>query len=105
LRDSTKLRSACHIKTRAIPSTPGARADELRIHDLRRALGRWQAVASASLAIIGKSLNHRSISTTAIYARLNINPVRESVNRATAAMLAILENGAEVLQFKKKTGQ
>ncbi|MGJ0485151.1 MAG: tyrosine-type recombinase/integrase [Methylomicrobium sp.] len=61
--------------------------DDLRIHDLRRTLGSWQAKTGASLAIVGKSLNHKSHSTTAIYARLDLDPVRESVERATGAML------------------
>ena len=57
------------------------------LHDLRRTLGSWQARTGASLAIIGKSLNHKSVQATAIYARLDLDPVRESVNTATAAML------------------
>lgn len=60
---------------------------DLRIHDLRRTLGSWQAKTGASLAIIGKSLNHKSPMTTAIYARLDLDPVRESVEKATKAML------------------
>lgn len=60
---------------------------DLRIHDLRRTLGSWQARTGASLAIIGKSLNHKNQSTTAIYARLDTDPIRNSVNRATSAML------------------
>lgn len=60
---------------------------DLRIHDLRRTLGSWQAKTGASLAIVGKSLNHRSPNTTAIYARLDLDPVRESLERATSAML------------------
>ncbi|MXS82530.1 tyrosine-type recombinase/integrase [Nitrosomonas oligotropha] len=62
--------------------------DNLRIHDLRRTLGSWQAKTGASLAIIGKSLNHKNQNTTAIYARLDLDPVRESINKATGAMLA-----------------
>jgi integrase len=61
--------------------------ENLRIHDLRRTLGSWQAKSGTSLAIIGKSLNHSSVATTAIYARLDLDPVRDSVNRATTAML------------------
>ena len=64
-----------------------AEIENLRIHDLRRTLGSWQAKTGASLAIIGKSLNHKSQQTTAIYARLDLDPVRQSVNLATAAML------------------
>lgn len=60
----------------------------LRIHDLRRTLGSWQAITGASLAIIGKSLGHKSVDATLIYARLSADPVRESVERATAAMMA-----------------
>ena len=40
------------------------------------------------MAIIGKSLNHKSQQTTAIYARLDLDPVRASVNTATSAMMA-----------------
>lgn len=61
---------------------------DLRIHDLRRTLGSWQAKTGASLAIIGKSLNHKSHQATAVYARLDLDPVRQSVNTATLAILA-----------------
>ena len=76
----------------------------LRIHDLRRTLGSWQAKTGASLVIVGKSLNHKSPSTTAIYARLDLDPVRESVDRATGAMLvaAGLKKSADVVSFKQK---
>lgn len=78
--------------------------DDLRIHDLRRTLGSWQAKTGASLAIVGKSLNHKSPSTTAIYARLDLDPVRESVDRATGAMLAAagLKPVGEVVELKAK---
>lgn len=61
--------------------------NDLRIHDLRRTLGSWQAKTGASLVIIGKSLNHKNPSTTAIYARLDIEPIRQSVNNATNAIM------------------
>ncbi len=64
--------------------------ENLRIHDLRRTLGSWQAAAGANSYIIGKSLGHKSPQATAIYARLHIDPVRDSVNRATDAMFATL---------------
>lgn len=62
--------------------------DKLTIHDLRRTLGSWQAITGASLPIIGKSLGHKSIAATQIYARLSADPVRESVQRATGAIYA-----------------
>jgi len=75
-----------------------------RIHDLRRTLGSWQAKTGASLAIIGKSLNHKTHQATANYARLDLDPVRQSVNTATAAMLeaADLKEGTQVLPLPKK---
>jgi len=78
--------------------------DDLRIHDLRRTLGSWQAKTGASLAIIGKSLNHKNQNTTAIYARLDLDPVRESVNTATSAMMAAagLKKTANVIPLQKK---
>jgi integrase len=82
-----------------------ASIENLRIHDLRRTLGSWQAKTGASLTIIGKSLNHKNQSTTAIYARVDLDPVRDSVNTATSAMLtaAGLKDAAEVIKMKKKS--
>lgn len=78
---------------------------DLRIHDLRRSLGSWQAKTGASLAIIGKSLGHKTAQATAIYARLDLDPVRQSVNAATAAMLeaAGVKKSAEVVKIKHRT--
>jgi integrase len=59
----------------------------LRIHDIRRTLGSYQAITGASLQVIGKSLGHKSQQATAIYSRLNLDPVRESVERAADAMM------------------
>lgn len=76
------------------------------LHDLRRTLGSWQARTGASLAIIGKSLNHKSPQATAIYARLDLDPVRQSVNTATSAMLeaAGLKDAADVVKLPTKRG-
>lgn len=59
---------------------------DLRLHDLRRSMGSWQARLGASLPIIGRSLGHRTASTTMIYARLSIDPVRRSMQDAVQAM-------------------
>jgi integrase len=61
---------------------------DVRPHDLRRTLGSWQAIGGASLPIIGRSLGHSQPSTTQVYARLQLDPVRASVTAATDAMLA-----------------
>lgn len=63
-----------------------ANLTDLRIHDLRRTLGSWQAATGANSYVIGKSLGHKSHQATAVYARLNLDPVRESLNHAVKAM-------------------
>jgi integrase len=60
---------------------------DLRLHDLRRSMGSWQAKTGASLLTIGKSLGHKSASATLIYARLDVDPVRQSMEKAAGAML------------------
>ncbi|MCB0713107.1 MAG: tyrosine-type recombinase/integrase [Ignavibacteriae bacterium] len=59
---------------------------DIRIHDLRRTLGSFQAAAGANQYIIGKSLGHKSQQATAIYARLDLDPVRASVQAASTAI-------------------
>jgi len=63
-----------------------AQIKDLRIHDIRRTLGSYQAITGASLPIIGKSLGHKSSSTTQIYSRMNLDPVRQSVEKAVGLM-------------------
>lgn len=64
-----------------------AKLKDVRLHDLRRTFGSWQAASGVSLPIIGKSLGHSDVNTTAIYARLDLDPVRQAVNAATQAIL------------------
>ena len=63
------------------------------IHDLRRTMGSWQAKTGASIPIIGKSLGHRSQKTTEVYARLDLDPVRTSMDKAVTAMLEAANSG------------
>lgn len=60
----------------------------LRIHDLRRTLGSFQAAQGSSMKIIGESLGHKSLASTQPYAKLNLDPIRASVMLATRAMIA-----------------
>lgn len=60
---------------------------DLRIHDIRRTLGSYQAITGSSISIIGKTLGHKNLKSTEIYARLHIDPVRESMEKATSAIL------------------
>jgi integrase len=68
-----------------------ANLEDVHLHDLRRTLGSWQAATGASLHVIGKTLNHKDSNTTAVYARLNLDPVRQAMEVATDAMVAASE--------------
>jgi integrase len=69
--------------------------EDVRLHDLRRTFGSWQAAGGASLPIIGASLGHRSTSATAIYARLHLDPVRAAVSAAVNAIEAAAKKTAK----------
>ncbi len=59
---------------------------DVRIHDLRRTNGSWLAAQGASLPLIGRVLNHSNPTTTAIYARLDLEPIREALERNAKLM-------------------
>ena len=71
-----------------------ANITDMRIHDLRRTMGSWQAISGASLPVIGKSLGHKSTSATQVYSRLTVDPIRDSMQTATDKMLGfVVESG------------
>lgn len=85
-----------------IRKTPGF--ETLRMHDLRRTHGSWMASTGANLSMIGKALGHKNLSTTTIYARLNLDPVRQAVTIATRAMMqgaGELIPSAKVIKLEK----
>ncbi|MDR0774174.1 MAG: tyrosine-type recombinase/integrase [Rickettsia sp.] len=59
---------------------------DLRIHDLRRTIPSWMAMTGANQYVIGKVLNHENPRSTAIYARLGLDTVREYMNKAVNSM-------------------
>ncbi|HRI32837.1 MAG TPA: tyrosine-type recombinase/integrase [Saprospiraceae bacterium] len=63
--------------------------DDIRIHDLRRTLGSYMAIQGASLPIIGKALNHKNLNSTAIYARLSLDPVHDAVDLASKFIASV----------------
>ncbi|WP_045787081.1 tyrosine-type recombinase/integrase [Ralstonia mannitolilytica] len=91
------LVSVCERAEQAGVAVPTPVLPDLRIHDLRRTLGSWQVMTGATLPVIGKSLNHRSPSATAVYARLDHDPVRAAVTKATDEMWNV-GNAREHLQ-------
>jgi integrase len=66
-----------------------ARAEitDLKVHDLRRSYGSYQAALGSSLLVIGRSLGHSSTEATQVYSRLQLDPIRQSVSAAVETML------------------
>jgi integrase len=60
---------------------------DVRMHHLRRTLGGWRSGQGYNLQLIGKALKHSSVSTTEVYARPDINPLREALERNARLML------------------
>lgn len=83
------------------------RADiqDLRLHDLRRSMGSWQAINQTSLTVIARSLGHRSTQSAAVYSRLSLDPVRESMEQAARTMLGhggqLQDSNENVVRLKK----
>ena len=72
-----------------------AELEGVTMHDLRRTLGSWQAAQGSSELIIGKTLGHAAGSrATSVYARLDLDPVRESMSAAVDAIEKAAEGGA-----------
>ena len=75
-----------------------------RIHDLARTMGSRQAKTGAGLPVIGKNLNHKNQSATAICARLDLDPVRSAMEKA-ATMLATRDQAPKVVKLRKVGGE
>lgn len=73
----------------------------LRVHDLRHTLASWMSSQGVSLTIVGKTLGHSQTATTARYAHLALDPVREAVDRAAQAMTATQRPKAEVIPLDR----
>lgn len=61
---------------------------DVRIHDLRRTAASWLAISGENLPVIQRVLNHTSLTSTQIYARLSVTPVRRALNEQAERMLA-----------------
>lgn len=79
-----------------------AKLSDVRIHDLRRTMGSYQTMTGASSAIVGKTLGHKSQEATAVYARLNLDPVRTSMEAAVEMMEASKEIPKKILTIGTK---
>ncbi len=60
--------------------------ENLRIHDLRRSLASYQLDTGAPLEVIQKTLGHGNRAATEVYARMALDPVRQSLEKAVQAI-------------------
>lgn len=54
---------------------------DVQIRDLRRSTASWMTMQGENLKVVQKMLDHSSLTTTQIYARLDLKSLREALNR------------------------
>ena len=72
---------------------PRAGLDDVRIHDVRHSFASRALAVGESLPMIGKLLGHRKVTTTARYAHLAEDSVRESAVRVSSSIAADILDG------------
>ncbi len=75
-----------------------AKLDDVRLHDLRHSFASVSASTGGSLLMIGKLLGHRDTATTAKYAHLLDDPIREAADRASETVTEWLGRGSQAIQ-------
>lgn len=73
--------------------------DDLRIHDLRHSFASDALQLGEDLLMIGKLLGHTQVQTTARYAHLKTDPIRQAANKVSDAIADAL--GSDPTAFKK----
>jgi integrase len=68
---------------------------EVRLHDLRHSFASNIVNAGGSLPVIGALLGHRSTQTTARYAHLADDPLRDVANRAASRIATAMKGSAD----------
>ncbi len=67
---------------------------DVRIHDLRHSFASFAVASGNSLPVIGKILGHRQVATTAIYAHLHDDPVKQASEHTAHRISEALKVGA-----------
>lgn len=76
-----------HINKSWAEIRKAAKLNDVRLHDLRRTVGSWLATQGHSLLLIGKVLNHADPQTTAIYAHLTKDPIKDALENHGKALM------------------
>ena len=64
---------------------------DIRVHDIRRSVGSYLPIAGESLQQIGAALGHKSLASTAIYAKLHSQAVRAARENGQATMVQMMK--------------
>jgi integrase len=64
--------------------------EDLHVHDLRRTCGSYAAMSGVGLPAVGQLLGHKSLASTAIYARFDKSAVRDARERGQQTMLQMM---------------
>lgn len=81
-------------RTRARAGLP-----DVRLHDMRHSFASFAAASGASLFVIGKALGHAQPVTTARYAHLGRDPVRDLAEGVGKAIMRPVTGGAEIVDL------
>jgi integrase len=101
---ATERRKAAHAETFVFPGVGAsghlvepktawarvlerAKIEDLRLHDVRRTVGSWLAGQGSNAFVIGRALGHKSLAATAVYARLDLYPVRNAMQTVATAFV------------------
>lgn len=67
--------------------------ENMRFHDLRRTFGSYQAITGAGSFVLGKALGDKTNAAVRVYARLTMDPIRDSIQRGADKMLEFIRPG------------
>ena len=56
-----------------------AELKDVRIHDLRRTVASYECMNGVNLSIVSKTLNHKTLSATQVYARVDTSAVAQAL--------------------------
>ena len=73
---------------------------DLRVHDLRHSFASVLVAGGASLPMIGKLLGHTQVSTTQRHAHLDVDPLRDLVNKVGAVVDGAQKVSSKVVRLR-----
>ena len=76
---------------------------DLHIHDMRRTTGAFAAMAGVGLPAVAQLLGHKSLQSTAIYARFDTSATRDARELGQAKMVAMMHQAKKRISAGRKS--